>query len=370
MAPSTETFLQGDLLPASEVCNDDAIVAFCRPHNGRRKHLFKGHSTRVTVLNDHLVVKHGHIGPLEVRNQRWAYEHIDQSKVRIPRVVHTFGRDGRGYFIMEWLKDMREATLDDIPAVVKAVEHMHSVLAPDQDAPGPVGGGPAGMMFGDDDEVVFRDKLDLQRFINHRRRLKRSNICLDDAKLVLVHFDLAPRNIGILPDGTVCFLDWAAAGFYPHWFDIGQMRAYSDILPGSNEFKDELARQLQVSHPLTETERQYMWTFEVAILNCDIYGFAPWDSKNPLKDDDHHISNELSSSVPEIDFSAIVAPPPLPPSSGLPPIDLLSQDYCSIPYSRSSSTCSMKTISDPGEMETATAHCNRLAEGDGADLNQ
>jgi Ser/Thr protein kinase RdoA (MazF antagonist) len=40
----------------------------------------------------------------------------------------------------------------------------------------------------------------------------------------LCHLDIAPRNFLWLEDGSICFIDWASAGFYPRFFEICAQR--------------------------------------------------------------------------------------------------------------------------------------------------
>ena len=42
--------------------------------------------------------------------------------------------------------------------------------------------------------------------------------------LVLCHLNVAPRNILWLEDGSICFVDWEAAGFFPRLFEVCRQR--------------------------------------------------------------------------------------------------------------------------------------------------
>lgn len=59
----------------------------------------------------------------------------------------------------------------------------------------------------------------MERWLNVRLPDVKSKLELQHYPLVLCHLDLAPRNILWLSDGSVCFLDWATAGFYPRLFE-------------------------------------------------------------------------------------------------------------------------------------------------------
>jgi thiamine kinase-like enzyme len=60
----------------------------------------------------------------------------------------------------------------------------------------------------------------MESWLNFRLPDVESKLILQKYPLVLCHLDLAPRNIIWLADGSVCFIDWASAGFYPRFFEV------------------------------------------------------------------------------------------------------------------------------------------------------
>jgi len=76
-------------------------------------------------------------------------------------------------------------------------------------------------------------------------------------QLVLTHLDLAARNLGRMPDGTIAILDWAMAGFFPRWFDHAMLEACRDGLDTEDEvnlFKSDLLLALDNTAPLAAAE--------------------------------------------------------------------------------------------------------------------
>lgn len=81
-----------------------------------------------------------------------------------------------------------------------------------------------------DDRLVLQ-KMKLERIpqtrVDGREMLKdfKRGCGFQWSKLVMCHLDIAPRNLMLLPDGSLCFLDWAFAGFYPSIFEIYTLKA-------------------------------------------------------------------------------------------------------------------------------------------------
>ena len=255
---------------------EDLVIAYCKSSDRRRPSI--AGQTPLALLNPNLVVKFGWgVYEEEFLNQEFAYRTLDPSVVRVPKPVRFFRAGLSGYLVMEWM-DLTPVGRSpaDLDAVAKALQHIHAVAAPEDAAPGPVGGGCCrGDRF--NDQPMFDDKADLQNFLNHRyrgwgRRL-RSGIPfqLHDQPLVFAHLDIAARNLGRMPDGTVCVLDWAMAGFFPRWFDHGMMEACCDALPMAHEvnmFKTDLLEAMEGIAPLTEAEREMKNALICVVDNC------------------------------------------------------------------------------------------------------
>jgi hypothetical protein len=69
--------------------------------------------------------------------------------------------------------------------------------------------------------------------------------------------DLVRRNIFLLPDSTICFVDWAFAGFFPEIFEVHtfrELRAHDKLwfvqlllhLPKPSEADEQVLYQLGI----------------------------------------------------------------------------------------------------------------------------
>jgi len=90
--------------------------------------------------------------------------------------------------------------------------------------PGPLGGGPSRGMFWEDDYPCFPSTTALEDWINQRIFGEKPKVSFRRTPLVLCHMDLTPRNMIELSDGSLCILDWASAGFYPHVFEVAMLQ--------------------------------------------------------------------------------------------------------------------------------------------------
>ncbi|KAF2148466.1 hypothetical protein K461DRAFT_324802 [Myriangium duriaei CBS 260.36] len=269
---------------------EDIVAAYCASMNRRRPQI--AGSTPLALLNPKLVVKFGWgIYEEEFNNQKFAHRSLDPAIVRVPRPVHFFRRGLSGYLVMEWMELMPVSrTSADLEAVAGAVRHIHSVRAPANAAPGPIGGGPCrGDRF--DEDVEFDDTTDLENFLNvryrgHSRRCRSgAPFRLDNQVLVLAHLDIAARNLGRMSDGTICVLDWTTAGFFPRWFDHTMMEVCRDGLSALHEinmFKDDLLKFMEATAPLTAEERRMKDALYRVVDNCSCLHFREWnDSSTP-----------------------------------------------------------------------------------------
>jgi len=61
----------------------------------------------------------------------------------------------------------------------------------------------------------------MEKWMNMRLEvLNQPPISLAHHPLRMCHMDLVRRNILLLPDSSLCFVDWAFAGFFPSLFEI------------------------------------------------------------------------------------------------------------------------------------------------------
>jgi thiamine kinase-like enzyme len=65
----------------------------------------------------------------------------------------------------------------------------------------------------------------MEKWMNTRLAvLNQPPISLAHHPLRMCHMDLVRRNILLLPDSSLCFVDWAFAGFFPSIFEIYYFR--------------------------------------------------------------------------------------------------------------------------------------------------
>lgn len=217
-------------------------------------------------LSEELVVKFGHgVSAEEADNQRTAFELLDNSIVRVPRVVDFFTRtEGgftKGYLIMEYIHGdiSNSITSKQIDQIVRILSHFSNVQC---QRPGPLlqPGVSRGLLWEENGKPTFETVEEMERWLNFRIKGVRPKLVLKEYPLVLCHLDLALRNIVWLEDGSVCILDWAAAGFYPRFFEICLLK----IMAGDCEgYETTLINRLE---KLTEDEEAQM-----SLLECSYY---------------------------------------------------------------------------------------------------
>ncbi|KAJ5586713.1 kinase-like protein [Penicillium hispanicum] len=206
--------LSEDFQPAS-------VIAYCA--NPLPESIVSQYGKRVIKLSDHHVVKWGpDVTKEEAENQRIAYERVDSRIVRIPRVYAFFSDEhGWGYIVMEFIQGKVLDPLEDISAVKKVASVLDYFGTLRHSIPGSLCGGFCrGLLFPDTEDLVF-DSLDkMEKWFNSRLFAHNPKLTFQDCDLVLCHLDIAPRNILWQEDGSLCFIDWASAGFYPRLFEF------------------------------------------------------------------------------------------------------------------------------------------------------
>ena len=211
--------------------NED-IIRYCQASTNRTQII--GGSTygnNVLKLSDQAVIKFGlGVTSDEAANQEFAYEHLDKGIVSVPRVFRYFQDKSQpgwpiGYLVMEFMRGRNLACLDlqdypqTIPSITRALNHMGQIT---RSWPGPVGGGkPQGHLWSEyGARTTFKTVREVENWFNERLAVFETAIDLNSCDLRFSHLDLTRRNIILRPDGSVCFLDWASAGFYPKIFEI------------------------------------------------------------------------------------------------------------------------------------------------------
>jgi hypothetical protein len=221
---------------------------------------------RVIKLSPTMVVKCGYgVTAQEAAAQAFAYQHLDSSIVRIPR-VHRFFHDGPhafgswGYLFMEYIEgwslddlDLQVYT-DLIPRIAIIIAHMESMIS---EIPGPPGGGrPEGYLWSDEGaRTEFHSAEELNTWLNKRLSTQNTSIDITSEKLVFCHMDLCRRNMIMLPDRTICLLDFGFAGFYPRCFEVVTL----DFLTTEDVgYTSQLRQRLIEELEFTDKEKEYL----------------------------------------------------------------------------------------------------------------
>jgi hypothetical protein len=234
----------------------------------------------------------GDVTAQEATNQQYAYEQLEGTKLRVPRVYRFFQNEKdyvrKGYLMMEYIpgRIMADYSADDhsndkdggrylwAQQIYEASTILSRIRIPEFQKPGPVGGGePRGYLFSETGfgcMANFESVEDMNTWLNKRlvaaqrprvqRQLKsyyhevKGDFNFRHVELVMTHGDLAPRNFIVMDDGQLALLDWAFAGFYPKAFEVFACRVrmgwdpillqVSELLAGTTEV-DELFRLLR-----------------------------------------------------------------------------------------------------------------------------
>lgn len=223
-------------LPSGDLCHDPKtnadLVCFLsrKNHNRLILHELEG-GIAVVRISQNAVVKYGvGINEDEARNQEAAFKLIDQSIIRVPRVFRFFSSEDSGYIIMEYIEGPTlESLIKDnkhsgayVEKMVKALDHFTEIR---HNMPGPLSGGFAqGFLWIPHDSIRPNTVSKIEQYYNIRQLRKSSGkLKIQQYPLVLCHLDIAPRNI-IVHNGSLCLIDWAAAGFYPSLFERCTLR--------------------------------------------------------------------------------------------------------------------------------------------------
>jgi hypothetical protein len=224
--------------------SDNELVAFCRTSS----HLSLPEYPHVIQLSDTAVVKFG-IGVYEeeATNQRIAFHLLNPHIVRIPEVyrfIYHQTENGvrEGYLVTEYIHgtNPRPECYPELAAKLLPILMQFETIQ--NSVPGPLGGGPARGMFWEDDYPQFTSTKTLEDWINQRLSGDGTTVSFERTPLRLCHMDLAPRNILDLPDGSICLLDWAGAGFYPHVFEIAMLHL-QPLYKKENKFIEPLLQR-------------------------------------------------------------------------------------------------------------------------------
>jgi len=114
-----------------------------------------------------------------------------------------------------------EIHTDIVPRVAGIIAHLASISS-NEGVPGPVGGGkPKGYLWSEYGvRTPFESMDDLNIYLNKRLAYRNKSINITSQKLVFCHLDLCRRNMIMLPDRSICLLDFGSAGVFPRFFEL------------------------------------------------------------------------------------------------------------------------------------------------------
>jgi serine/threonine protein kinase len=220
---------------ASLHLSDSEILESCRSTPS-----FSGFVYGIQLVKiSELVVKFGvGLKRQEADNQEFARRNVDATVLYIPKVYRFFEAQlsgaTMGFIVMDYVAGKSLDTLDisTDPSLashtVRAIQHLETIPPPPGQGPGPVGGGSAqGYLWsGSGSGSSFCTVEDMESWMNTRlAAVKQPTISLaNHQRLRLRHMDLVRRNILLCPDLSICFVDWAFAGFYPAIFETHVFR--------------------------------------------------------------------------------------------------------------------------------------------------
>ena len=262
----------------------DALVAFCSSES--RERLGQGSDTsfagRVVKISESAVIKFGiEVTESEANNQRGAYQLLDPSIVRVPRVYRFFRQGRNGYIVMEYIEG-QTLTLPNNRHIMQRVADVLTHLATiSYHIPGPFKSGiPRGLYWPEDEEISFKSMSDLERYFNSRLSKSGPQLDLSNCSAVLCHLDIAPRNILRQKDGSICLLDWEFAGFYPRVLEVVMQRVFLGRDNGFNKIlldytpdltEEEEAQAELIMRAYSNNQRYHLWVMSKAAIAYIVY---------------------------------------------------------------------------------------------------
>lgn len=203
--------------------------------------------TNVIRLDDGVIVKYRNVSIEECCNQVEARKLLDPKIVVIPEVYRCFSKESRYYLVMESIEGNLRYLVEDDESIQKVARIIHHLQTHEGKIPGPLCEGMSRGIFWEHEYVELGSTARLEMYISRRMTGELKGQSFEVDKLVLNHNDIAPRNIIWMPDGRICLIDWAHAGYYPRLFEmvvsLNNTEGRKDVV-FAHKVQIELARSL------------------------------------------------------------------------------------------------------------------------------
>lgn len=229
---STQTFFHLTQHESTSTILKEDLYAYCHGPDAIFVADSYKYGGQVVRIGRGAVIKFGYtVKRSEFDNLKFAKALVDPSIVYVPEAYRFFTdndsrygnpEDVRGYIIMEYVQGKRIGPLEDpekVQRVAKIVSHFATI---EGTLPGTLNRGPSGgnLLPQNGRSYTFDSMKQLEAWLHKRLLPHDDKPSIKDSPLVLCHLDVAPRNIIWKDDGSICFVDWATAGFYPRYYEV------------------------------------------------------------------------------------------------------------------------------------------------------
>ncbi|KAH8674407.1 kinase-like domain-containing protein [Tricladium varicosporioides] len=269
-----------------KTASNDEIAAYCSNPN-HISFTEACYDNCVVKLSDEAVVKFGiGVKEEEAKSLKRAYELVDHNIIRVPFVYRFFMKEQQGYIIMEYMQGRVLKSIED-PVLMKRIADILAYLTSIRGStPGALGGGVScGILWSEHSEEPFLHTVkDMENWFNMRLKKQDPKLIFGTSELVLCHLDIAPRNILLLQDNSLCLLDWASAGFYPRVFEECVIRITRGLRDHFNEDVLKLG-------DLTEKEEIQITSMMLAYYNSVRFHFRPLQTLHETNLVEHNDDN-------------------------------------------------------------------------------
>lgn len=246
-----------------KTATEEEIVEHCSRSNTNRVVLSELDGGLSVIKIKDAVVKCGMgVNQFESANQQRAHFILHPLMIRAPCVYRFFSRDLSGYLVMEYIPGRPLSTLDAEAHLDQVADLLRSFELVQRDTPGALHEGLAfGQLWLSDAPVAPSSLIDIEEYYNSRQLRNTEHMDLCDYTSVFCHLDIAPRNIIVQDDGTLCLVDFASAGFYPRLFEHTVLRLNRRC---QNDWYDKLLSRLDA---LDQREQRQA---ELLIMACHL----------------------------------------------------------------------------------------------------